>query len=254
LSKTGVPARAKENLMTRHLFSASLAVCAAAIVAVMPAPARAAQGAGAAAHWKGSIAVPDELQIEVDLVKQDAGWAGAITVPAQGLSGVPLTNVTVDGKAVSFVVSQIPGSPTFKGMLSDDGASLTGDFVHGDQSVPFKLARAGEGAIPPPQKSSPITKEIEGTWSGVLDAGGNMLRLTLKLASTPEGTSKGSLVSVDQGNAEVPIYAITQSGSHLELIVLAVAGKYSGDLKEGRLVGTWSQGPGQLPLEFARVP
>jgi len=240
--------------MMRQVFRAGLAAAILAAVALMPAPLRAAQGAGAAAHWKGSIALPNEMQIEVDLVKQDAGWAGAISVPAQGLSGVPLTNVTVDGKAVSFVVSQIPGSPTFKGTLSDDGAALTGDFVHGDTSAAFKLARAGEGTIPPPQKSSPITKEIEGTWSGVLDAGGNMLRLTLKLSSAPDGTSKGTMVSVDQGNVEIPIYAINQSGTHLDLIVLAVACKYSGDLKDGRLVGTWSQGPGQLPLEFARVP
>jgi hypothetical protein len=241
--------------MRRQFLRASLAAFAAAIViAFVPAPARAAQAPGAAAHWKGNIALPNDLQVEVDLVKQDAAWAGAITVPAQGLTGVPLSNITVDGKAVSFVVSQIPGSPTFKGTLSDDGASLAGDFVHGDTSAAFKFARAGEGKIPPPQKSSPITKDIEGTWSGILDAGGTMLRLTLKLASAPDGTSKGTMVSVDQGNAEIPIYAITQTGTHLDLLVLAVAGKYSGDLKDGRLVGTWSQGPGQLPLEFARVP
>lgn len=240
--------------MTRRLLRAGFAAAFLAALALTPRPAHAAQGAGAAAHWKGSIALPNELQIEVDLVKQDAGWAGALTVPAQGLTGVPLTNVTVDGKAVSFVVSQIPGSPTFKGTLSDDGASLTGDFVHGPTSAAFTLARAGEGKIPPPPKNTAITKDIEGTWAGVLDAGGTMLRLTLRLASAPDGTSSGTLVSVDQGNAEIPIYAITQSGTHLDLIVLAVAGKYSGDLKDGRLVGTWSQGPGQMPLEFARVP
>lgn len=241
--------------MTRRSVCASLAAfAAAAVIATTPVPLHAAQGAGAAAHWKGTIALPNNLEVEVDLVKQDAGWAGAISVPAQGLTGVPLANVTVDGKAVSFVVSQIPGSPSFKGALSDDGASFSGDFAHGDTTAPFKLARAGEGKIPPPQKSSPITKDLEGTWAGVLDAGGTMLRLTLKLASAPDGTAKGTMISVDQGNAEIPIYAITQTGTHLDLLVLAVAGKYSGDLKDGRLVGTWSQGPGQLPLEFARVP
>jgi hypothetical protein len=240
--------------MTRRLLRAGSAAALLAALALTSSPVHAAQGAGAAAHWKGNIALPNELQIEVDLVKQDAGWAGALTVPAQGLSGVPLTNVAVDGKAVSFVVSQIPGSPTFKGTLSDDGTSLAGDFVHGPTSAAFTLARSGEGRIPPPQKNTAITKEIEGTWAGVLDTGGATLRLTLKLASAADGTSSGTLVSVDQGNAEIPIYAITQSGTHLDLIVLAVGGKYSGDLKDGHLVGTWSQGPGQLPLEFARVP
>jgi hypothetical protein len=239
--------------MTRQLMRACFAVLVGVVLAA-PA-AHAAQAPAAAGHWKGAVSLPQtELAVEIDLLKKDDGWAGAIAVPAQGLSGVPLTSITVEGKAVSFVLTVVPGSPTFKGQLSDDGATLAGDFAHGEVTAPFKLARAGEASIAPAAKSTAITKDIEGTWAGVLDVKGNMLRLTLKLAAAPDGTSSGVMVSVDQGGAEIPIHTITQTGTHLEFIVLAVGGKYVGDLKEGRLVGTWSQGPGSQPLEFARVP
>ena len=66
--------------MTRQLFDIGLAVLAAAVIAV--APAHAAQGAGASAHWKGAISLPQaELEVEVDLVapKDGAGWTGTIS-------------------------------------------------------------------------------------------------------------------------------------------------------------------------------
>ncbi len=53
---------------------------------------------------------------------------------------------------------------------------------------------------------------------------------------------------------EIPISTITQAGTHLELQLPSISGSYAGDLKDGKLVGTWSQGPGSLPLEFVRVP
>ena len=74
----------------------------------------------------------------------------------------------------------------------------------------------------------------------------------MKLANGPDAAT-GSLVSVDQGGVEIPITTITQAGSQLTLELPAIAGTYSGDLKDGKLVGTWSQGPGSAPLEFTRA-
>jgi hypothetical protein len=242
--------------MTRQLIRACFALLAGAVLAV--APAGAGQGAGASAHWKGAISLPQvELEVEIDLVapKDGGAWTGTTNVPQQNIRALPLTGITVNGKAVTFAMKGVPGDPTFVGQLSDDGAAMTGDFTQGELKVPFKLARAGEAVVPPPPaKSTAITKEMEGTWAGILDVGGNTLRLTLKLASAADGTATGTLVSVDQGNAEIPVTTITQTGTHIEFSVATVSGSYKGDLKDGRLVGTWTQGPGSLPLEFARVP
>lgn len=238
-------------MTTRRFWSACMVAGLAALVGTGTA---AAQGAGAAGHWVGSISTPGQpLDIEVDL-KPGAppAWTGTISIPAQNLKFFPLAKVDVQAKAVSFVIPNAPGSPTFKGTLSDDGATLAGDFTQGEAGFPFKLTRAGDAASPPPPpKSTAITKDVEGTWSGTLQAGGQSLRLTLKLASGADGPT-GSIVSVDQGGTEIPITSIVQTGMHLELELPQIAGKYSADLKDGKLVGTWSQGPGTFPLDFAR--
>ena len=111
----------------------------------------------------------------------------------------------------------------------------------------------GDTKIEPPPKSTPITKELEGSWEGALDVNGTTLRLVLKLASQADGLATGTLVSVDQGGAEVPIAAVVQNGAHLTLVVPAVAGKYDGDLSEGQLTGTWTQGPRTWPLVLKRA-
>jgi len=114
------------------------------------------------------------------------------------------------------------------------------------------MARKGDPVIAPPAKSTAVATELEGTWNGTLSVGDRTLRLTLKLANGPDAAT-GTMVSVDQGGTEVSITTITQAGSTLTLELPSIAGSYMGDLKDGKLVGTWKQGPGSLPLEFTRA-
>ncbi len=146
----------------------------------------------------------------------------------------------------------IPGNPLFKGRLSADGTTLSGDFSQGGATLPFRLERKGEAVIAEPPKSTPVTKELEGDWQGSLNAGGTVLRLKLKLTNRPAGGATGDVVSVDQGGAEIGISTVQQKASHLELRLPTIGASYSGELRDGRLVGTWTQGQGSLPLEFTR--
>lgn len=240
--------------MNRRRFVTGIAFVVVLVAGAAPSHAQ-AQAPSAAGHWTGAIEVPGQpIQIEVDL-KPSTGqnWIGTITIPAQNLKGFPLSEVQVQDRQVSFGMKQVPGAPTFKGEVTADGASILGDFTQGEGKTTFALKRAGEASITPPPKSTPITKEIEGQWSGTLDTGGQQLRLTLKLANGADAAT-GSIVSVDQNNAEIPIGSIVQSGSHLELTLPMIAGSFSGDLKDGKLAGEWKQGPGTLPLTFTRVP
>jgi hypothetical protein len=245
------PAR-DEGLAIMTIRLLSICVAAFALVAGL-APAASSQTATAAGHWTGTLEVPGQsLQVEVDLKPgTPPAWVGTISIAAQNLKAFPLSEIGVQGKAVTFMMANVPGTPTFTGTLSDDGATIAGDFAQGGGSVPFKMTRAGEAVIAVPAKSTAITKELEGSWSGTLQVPSGSLRLTLKLAAGADAAT-GSIVSVDQGGAEIPITTVTQTGMHLELELPAIAGKYSGDLKDGKLVGTWSQGPGSMPLEFSR--
>jgi hypothetical protein len=221
-----------------------------ALILSVPQPA-----AGPSGHWEGAIQVPgQELKIEIDLAPRGDKWEGTIAIPAQGLKGFPLSAITVQGDSVSFALNGVPGNPQFKGTISKDAQSLAGQFSQGGGTVPFAVTRTGEAKFEPPPKSTPITKDLEGSWEGSLDANGTILRLLVKLSNGPDGVATGTMVSVDQSGAELPIAAVVQTGSHLKLVVQAIAGTYEGDLKDGQLTGTWRQGPGTLPLAFKRPP
>jgi hypothetical protein len=232
-----------------HLASAAVLLCAA-----VSAPAQAGQTPSASGHWTGVLTTPaTPLDVEVDLQPgTPPAWVGTISIPAQNLKAFPLSSIAVEGTSVSFVMANVPGTPTFKGTLSADGTTLSGTFAQGAGTLPFSMTRKGDAVITPPAKSTVITKDLEGTWNGALEAGGRTLRLTLKLANAADGAT-GSIVSLDQGGTEIAIATITQAAAHLTLEVPTIAGSYSGDLKDGKLVGTWTQGPGSLPLEFVRA-
>ena len=208
-------------------------------------------GGTAAGHWTGTIAGP-EIAVEVDLARKGAdAWHGTISIPSQGTKGIPLSELSITGTAVKFAIPGAPGNARYAGTLSADGKTISGDFMQGGATLVLTLTRQGEPKFEVPQKSTPITKELEGSWEGSLDVKGQILRLVLKLANGANGAT-GVLVSLDQNNVEIPVATVTQQGSRLKLLVTMIGGTFDGELKDGQLTGTWTQGPLNLPLVFKR--
>jgi hypothetical protein len=237
------------HVMTRLVLAAT---CLVALI-VCSSVTFAQSTAAPAGHWEGAIQAPGgELKIEIDLAGSGDKWEGTITIPSQNLKGFPFSAIAVQSETVSLTMQGMPGTPQFKGAVKD-GKTLSGDFSQGGGTVPFALTRTGDAKIEPVPKSTPITKEIEGSWTGTLDANGKILPLVLKLSNQASGVATGTLVSLDQGGAEIPIAAVMQTGTHLKLVVRSIAGTYEGDVKNGQLTGTWSQGAGTLPLVFKRT-
>jgi hypothetical protein len=224
------------------------------LILVLSAQLALADSAAASGHWDGAIQVPGKaLGIQVDLAKNAKGeWMGTIDIPAQHLKSFPLSSVAVKGNAVSFLLKGPPGDPKFDGTVSADGNSLSGNFTQGGAALTFGLKRTGEARIETPAKSTAISKEVEGAWEGTLDTGGQQLRLTLKMTNQADGTAAGTMISVDQGGAVIPITTITQKGSSLKLELKSINGVYAGEVKDGTLAGQWTQGPGTFPLVFKR--
>jgi CubicO group peptidase (beta-lactamase class C family) len=94
-------------------------------------------------HWEGAIDVPGTaLEILIDFnQKPDGSWEGKISIPAQNARNLPLSGIGFVDKDVTFAIAGVPGEPTFKGTLSDDGTKIKGDFTQGGQSFPFSLSR-----------------------------------------------------------------------------------------------------------------
>ncbi len=208
----------------------------------------------ATGHWEGSLTMPfGELRFEVDLARDGQGkLSGALGIPDQKLKGFPLSSVTIDGTSVSFAVRGGQGG-TFRGTLSADGRSMAGTASSAEGEAPFALQRTGEANISAPPKSAKIGKEFEGTWNGTLDVRGGM-RVILRMANHPDGTSTGALVSVDEGNLEIAV-VIVQEGARLQLNSPMLGSSYSATLNAAttELSGTYTTSQGlSLPLLLRR--
>ena len=205
-------------------------------------------------HWEGTIQAPNRsVAFEVDLGKNARGeLIGTFSNPAQGENGLPLTTVAVPGREVRFAIHATSGGGTFHATLRDDGRAMAGDFTleDGGQAVPFQLTRTGDARFTPPPRSPPISKRLEGRWTGTLTADGKQLTIGLAMANQPDGTATGTLRS---DGLQLPI-AITETGAHLRIDVPSVGGAFVGEIDAAgaRLVGTWSQRSLSLPLTFAR--
>jgi hypothetical protein len=206
-----------------------------------------------AGHWDGAIQTPGPaLTIAVDLTKNDKGaWTGAINIPDQHIQGYPLSNIAVEGKSVKFAMAGVPGEPAFDGKLSEDGKTLEGGFTQGGANLTFKVTRTGEPVF---AKSSAISKELEGSWEGTLDANGTKLRLILKLANK-DGSAAGTWVSVDQGGAEIPCATVVQKGSTLDVQAPTIGASFTGQVNKdnSEISGEFAQGMGKFPLTLKRA-
>jgi len=118
----------------------------------------------ATGHWEGAIDIPGSgpLKITVDLEADEKGnWSGDIDIPAQGIKDWPLSGIAAKGNEVAFVMQGVPGDPSFKANLAEDGKSMTGTLTQGGGVVSFKLTRTGEANVSV-SKSTSLSKELEG--------------------------------------------------------------------------------------------
>jgi hypothetical protein len=111
------------------------------------------------------------------------------------------------------------------------------------------IAAAESGA-----EASQATK-LAGTWLGPLKIGAIELRLALKIAVDETGKMTATLDSIDQGAKDMPVDAITLVDGALTAELKLIGGKFVGKLDEqaGQIVGTWTQGPGSLPLVLKKT-
>jgi hypothetical protein len=169
-----------------------------------------------------------------------------------GLKGFALSPMNVEGNTATFGMKGIPGDPMFKGTIGADPRTIAGDFTQGGATMPFTLAWKGEPKIEPPPKSSPISKELEGSWQGTLNVQGNTLRLVLDL-TTEAGSGRATLTSLDQNNAKIPVAQVVQTAAKITLLVTAIGASYEGVATGGAIEGTWSQSGQKFPLVFKRA-
>jgi len=95
--------------------------------------------------WKGAISIMG-MELEVRAVfsaDESKKVQGTIDVITQGAMGIPLGNIAVVDKDVTFMIDHpnVPGEPTFKGKLDETGKKISGDFTQSGYTGNFTLEK-----------------------------------------------------------------------------------------------------------------
>jgi len=226
-------------------------LAAAAIGFLFSASSVVAQQPAAAGHWEGSFAGPNgDVAVQLDLSVNSKG-ALVGTLDTNEAKGVPLSQLTVEERAVRF---EIPSAAArFSGALGADGKSINGEFVNAGGAAPTVLTRTGDARVAAELTSAAIGPDLEGSWNGILDVEGRKKRLVLQMRNQPDGTSIGTIISVDDGEIELPV-ALTQEGRRLTVEIKLNGGVYAATLNSAgtELAGTYTERTVQFPLTFTR--
>ena len=126
---------------TRHLKRFAIAFAVIAFAAAGAAQAQEAKPF--LGDWKGTISVMGVdleigLHFKLDEAKKVTGTFDSIT---QGAMGLPVGGIEIKDKAITFMLSGVPGDPTFKGALDATGKKLAGDFTQGGAAGTFAVEK-----------------------------------------------------------------------------------------------------------------
>jgi hypothetical protein len=180
--------------------------------------------------------------------------------PPQGVRGFAFDTIKLDGTAVEFTLTGLPGDPHFTGQLASDGQSITGELAQGGAAMPFHLARGTKPPAQPDANAVPAKGEagkgVAGKWRGsIKPAPGVELRLEADLRAAADGKLSGDLFSLDQGGGALPIETLTEKDGAVQFDLPRIRGGFSGKLNAdgSEIAGEWSQGGRTTPLVFKRL-
>lgn len=94
-------------------------------------------------------------------------------------------------------------------------------------------------------------QDITGDWNGVLDAGGMKLRIVFHISATGDGFS-ATFDSPDQGAFGLPVSSVKFNDPILVLETTTPRIVYTGELKDGAIIGTFNQSGFKAPLDMHR--
>ncbi len=97
-------------------------------------------------------------------------------------------------------------------------------------------------------------QDLSGSWQGVLSAGGNKLRLGLRLTKAADGTFAAVVDSPDQGAMDLPVDTVAFKDNRLRFEMKQIGAIYEGAVNRDRteIIGSWTQGSFNAPLIFRR--
>jgi len=194
-----------------------------------------------AGDWQGTLQVGgQQLHLVLHITQaSDGALKASVDSVDQGANGIAINEISFQGGDLSFSSAEVHGS--YKGKLNVTSAQVEGTWTQG-QPLPLNFKRAVQAS------------DIDGSWLGTLEAGGQKLRVLFQITNTPEGLH-ASLNSLDQGSGAIAVSSIAHDGAKLTIEVKSINGAFSGTLNHEltTIEGTWTQGGASLPLVLKKA-
>jgi hypothetical protein len=230
----------------------------ARVLAAAPATAVSA-GLGADAEvpldagWHGSLnAGGKTLRLILHIAAaKDGTLTGSLDSLDQGLSGIPVNNIIVKDRKLTFTVDALPVHASYEGTLRPNSTGIDGTWTQGQPLTLNFTPRLGTDADAKPATPS----DIDGTWAGTLNVNGSTLHILLKITNTADGLT-AQLQSPDQNPMWLAASAVSRTNGTLTASFTALPAELSGKIAAdlGMIDGTFSQGGGSMPLVLKRTP
>ncbi len=227
-------------------------------LAAMLAPACRPQ-AQLAGDWQGALNVGGaQLRLVLHIT---AGKDGALTATLdsldQGAYGIPVSAISLKDAKLSLNVDAIQPNGTYEGTVNKDVTEIDGTWTQGQPlELNFKRLTASEAAAvaaaAAPKPAPP--SDIDGTWTGVLDAGTTRLRIFFKIVNTQDGLT-AKMQSPDQSPVWVPTTSVNRSGSTLTIEIKGIGAVFTGKIADdlSTMSGTFTQMGYAMPLALQRL-
>ncbi len=200
--------------------------------------------------WAGTLIMgPAQLRLRLHItVGNDGSLTSTLDSVDQGVTGIPVDAVTLKDSKLNLAVNSVPGHGAYEGTVNKDASEIDGTWTQGPQAGTLNFTRAQpETAVAAPKPAAP--SDIDGTWQGSLDTPGGTLRILFKIVNMDTGLT-ATMQSPDQAPNWMPTTSVIRDGSKLTIDMKAFGASFGGQINGAKdtINGSFSQGPGSLPL------
>lgn len=226
--------------MSKVLMITALVVCTAPL----------AGAKSIAGDWHGTLSTGNgDLLLVVHITESgDGSMKATLDSVNQHAHGIPVTTVTFTNSKLNLDVEAIHAS--YAGTVNADATEINGTWTQGE-SFPLNFKRGAGSAKAEHKPAKP--SDIDGAWSGTLDAAGTSLRVVFHIINTADGLT-ATMDSPDQNAFGLSASSVTRTGSSLKVAMEQIGGVFEGKISGdfSTIEGTWTQRGNSFPLTLKR--
>ena len=204
-------------------------------------------------QWHGKMQGPGiVLNMVFHFERNEADeFVGSIQQIDSSPNKMPMTDISFENNELFF---RVPTARAEYRATFADG-SFKGHVKQGPQNMELNVVK-GEyvaEAITLALNAADFDKLV-GEWTGTLTppAGAGELTLIMTFKRDETGAIAGTFQSPQQGNALLKITTASLTGNTLAVALAVPPASFTGELDGTSITGTWTQGPGSMPLTLTK--